>query len=105
MNSLIPAWLSEYENKFVTVSEACDISEPVSDISMPETITWADTEYTDSGNYPNFPGNGQMPDFGNGQFPQQPDGSNGYFPNFPNNNDDNGSDAGDNSDGRKNNPV
>ena len=44
MNSLIPAWLSEYENKFVTVSEACDISEPVSDISMPETITWADTE-------------------------------------------------------------
>ena len=60
---------------------------------------------TDSGNYPNFPGNGQMPDFGNAQFPQQPDGSNGYFPNFPNNNDDNGSDADDNSDGRKNNPV
>ena len=44
MNNLIPAWLSEYENKFVTVSEACDISEPISDISMPETVTWADTE-------------------------------------------------------------
>lgn len=44
MNSLIPKWLGEYENKFVTVSEACNISEPVGEISMPETVTWADTE-------------------------------------------------------------
>ncbi len=44
MNSLIPEWLGEYENKFVTVSEACNISEPVGEISMPETVTWADTE-------------------------------------------------------------
>lgn len=44
MNSLISEWLGEYENKFVTVSEACKISEPVGEISMPETITWADTE-------------------------------------------------------------
>ena len=44
INTLIPEWLGEYENKFVTVSEACHISDPVSEISMPETITWADTE-------------------------------------------------------------
>jgi alpha-amylase len=44
MNTFIPSWLSEYENKFVTVSEACDLEEPEGEISMPETITWADTE-------------------------------------------------------------
>ena len=44
MNTLIPSWLSEYENKFVTVSEACDLEAPVDDISMPDTVTWADTE-------------------------------------------------------------
>ncbi len=37
-------WLSEYENKFVTVSEACDLMEPAGEISMPDTVTWADTE-------------------------------------------------------------
>ena len=44
MDNLIPKWLSEYENKFVTVSEACDLSGPADEISMPETITWADME-------------------------------------------------------------
>ena len=44
MESLISNWLKEYENKFVTVSEACNLMEPVGEISMPETITWADTE-------------------------------------------------------------
>lgn len=44
MDHLISSWLSEYENKFVTVSEACSLSEPVGEISMPETVTWADTE-------------------------------------------------------------
>ena len=44
METLISNWLSEYENKFVTVSEACNLMEPVDEISMPETITWADTE-------------------------------------------------------------
>ncbi len=44
MDNLIPSWLSEYENKFVTVSEACDLSEPADEISMPSTVTWADTE-------------------------------------------------------------
>lgn len=43
MNHLISSWLSEYENKFITVSEACTF-DPVDDVSMPETITWADTE-------------------------------------------------------------
>ena len=44
MNTLINRWLAEYDNKFVTVSEACEI-EPVQDaISMPWTVTWADTE-------------------------------------------------------------
>ncbi len=44
MDALVPKWLNEYENKFVTVSEACDLSEPVDEVSMPETVTWADME-------------------------------------------------------------
>ena len=44
MDTFISAWLSEYENKFLTVSEACDFEAPVDEVSMPETVTWADTE-------------------------------------------------------------
>ena len=44
MNGFISEWLSEYGNKFVTVSEACELEEPVDEISMPDTVTWADTE-------------------------------------------------------------
>ncbi|MDO4611703.1 MAG: glycoside hydrolase family 57 protein [Candidatus Saccharibacteria bacterium] len=44
MDGFIASWLSEYENQFVTVSEACDLMEPKDEISMPETVTWADTE-------------------------------------------------------------
>ena len=44
MDKFIESWLSQYENKFVTVSEACELTEPVDEISMPETVTWADTE-------------------------------------------------------------
>ena len=44
MDSFITSWLSEYDNQFVTVSEACNLESPVGEISMPETITWADTE-------------------------------------------------------------
>lgn len=44
MNELINSWLGEYENKFVTVSEACNLMEPNGEISMPSTVTWADTE-------------------------------------------------------------
>lgn len=44
MNSFISAWLSEYGNRFITASEACDAFSAVDEISMPETVTWADTE-------------------------------------------------------------
>ena len=44
MDNLISSWLKEYENKFVTVSEACNLMEPEGEISMPSTVTWADTE-------------------------------------------------------------
>lgn len=44
MDDLIAKWLAVYDNKFVTVSEACEIEEPVDEVSMPETVTWADTE-------------------------------------------------------------
>lgn len=44
MDTLITDWLSVYDNKFLTVSEACALSDPADDISMPETVTWADTE-------------------------------------------------------------
>jgi len=44
IDTFIESWLSEYDNKFVTVSEACDLMPPVDEISMPETVTWADTE-------------------------------------------------------------
>lgn len=40
----IARWLSEYDNKFVTVSEACALEEPADEVSMPSTVTWADTE-------------------------------------------------------------
>ncbi|MBQ3413664.1 glycoside hydrolase family 57 protein [Candidatus Saccharibacteria bacterium] len=44
MQKFIDSWLSEYGNKFVTASEACTIAKPKDTISMPTTVTWADTE-------------------------------------------------------------
>lgn len=44
MNHFIDSWMGQYENKFVTVSEAINLEEPVDSISMPDTVTWADTE-------------------------------------------------------------
>ena len=44
MENLISKWLAVYENKFVTVSEALELEEPVDEVSMPQTVTWADTE-------------------------------------------------------------
>ena len=44
INQLIPEWLNEYDNKFLTVSEAANYETPQAEISMPETVTWADTE-------------------------------------------------------------
>jgi len=37
-------WLSNPENTFYTVSEAIDANEPVGELSMPSTVTWADAE-------------------------------------------------------------
>ena len=37
-------WLKDKDNNFMTVSEACDSAEPTAEISMPWTVTWADTE-------------------------------------------------------------
>jgi alpha-amylase len=44
MNSFISSWISEKDNQFVTVSEACKLMPPADEISMPDTVTWADTE-------------------------------------------------------------
>jgi len=44
MQEFINSWLAVYDNRFVTASEACDLMPPADDISMPETVTWADTE-------------------------------------------------------------
>jgi len=37
-------WLKTEGNTFMTVSEAIDTFEPVGEIDMPQTVTWADTE-------------------------------------------------------------
>ncbi|MEP6710539.1 MAG: glycoside hydrolase family 57 protein [Candidatus Saccharibacteria bacterium] len=42
--SFIKQWLSNPDNTFYTVSEAIGVHEPVGEISMPHTVTWADTE-------------------------------------------------------------
>ena len=42
--AFVHSWLSAYDNRFVTVSEACDLLPVADEISMPETVTWADTE-------------------------------------------------------------
>jgi len=44
MDTLISRWLAVYDNRFVTVSEAAELEKPVDEISMPTTVTWADTE-------------------------------------------------------------
>lgn len=40
----VDRWLSQPDNTFYTVSEAIDANEPVGEISMPHTVTWADNE-------------------------------------------------------------
>ncbi len=40
----ISKWLAHPENTFYTTSEAIAVHTPVGDISMPHTVTWADTE-------------------------------------------------------------
>lgn len=40
----VDRWLKNPGNTFYTVSEAIDANKPVDTISMPQTVTWADTE-------------------------------------------------------------
>lgn len=42
--SFIAQWLSDPENTFATASEAIATHRPAGEISMPHTVTWADTE-------------------------------------------------------------
>lgn len=42
--SFVGKWLQNPENTFYTASEAIDTFPPVGEISMPHTVTWADTE-------------------------------------------------------------
>lgn len=42
--NFVGKWLSDPRNTFYTVSEALDAEEPVGEISMPNTVTWADSE-------------------------------------------------------------
>ena len=44
LSHFISSWLAAYDNRFVTVSEASRIMPPVDEISMPDVVTWADTE-------------------------------------------------------------
>lgn len=40
----VRTWLKEKDNTFYTVSEALEANEPAGELSMPHTVTWADTE-------------------------------------------------------------
>lgn len=40
----VDRWLQNPDNTFYTVSEAIDANKPVDTISMPQTVTWADSE-------------------------------------------------------------
>lgn len=40
----VSRWLQNPDNTFYTVSEAIDVNKPVDTVSMPQTVTWADTE-------------------------------------------------------------
>ncbi len=42
--AFVGQWLSDTNNTFYTVSGACEAIEPAGEISMPNTVTWADTE-------------------------------------------------------------
>jgi len=44
LENMVPIWLKDSNNTFMTVSEAIDNYEVVDAIDVPETITWADTE-------------------------------------------------------------
>lgn len=41
---LVRKWSADPDCNFLTATEACDSMEPVGEVSMPWTVTWADTE-------------------------------------------------------------
>ena len=44
MRSWIPTWLENDDHQFVTATEAALGNEPVDEVSVERTVTWADTE-------------------------------------------------------------
>lgn len=40
----VKQWLSSHDSTFYTVSQAAQAADPIGDLSMPQTVTWADTE-------------------------------------------------------------
>jgi alpha-amylase len=42
--AVVKGWLAGEERNFLTVSAAAQSMEPVAEVSMPETVSWADTE-------------------------------------------------------------
>src|SRR5690606_13323531 len=42
--TFVDQWLSNPDHSFMTVSEAATSHQPAGEISMPETVTWADSE-------------------------------------------------------------
>lgn len=42
--TFVSKWLEDSNNTFYTVSEAIDVNKPVAELSMPQTVTWADSE-------------------------------------------------------------
>jgi alpha-amylase len=40
----VKTWLKDKNNTFYTVSEALEMNKPAGELSMPHTVTWADTE-------------------------------------------------------------
>lgn len=42
--TLVSRWSNDNEANFLTLSEACDSMEPKDEVSMPWTVTWADSE-------------------------------------------------------------
>ena len=43
-DSFIRQWSSRTQSAFYTVTEAAGVAEPVDEVSMPQTVTWADTD-------------------------------------------------------------
>lgn len=44
LEEFVDRWLQNPDNTFYTVSEAIDANKPVDTVSMPQTVTWADSE-------------------------------------------------------------